>query len=132
MENYQRKEYSLACGVRYCLDAISHPSRVWRSFGERPAFFQTIPVAQQLLELIVQVDFAGFVESPQSFPAKTIWLPWPFIIILLLLLFIMINYTVTVYRHSRGGHQISLLMVVSYDVVAGIWTQDLQKSSQCS
>lgn len=28
MENYQRKEYSLACGVRYCLDAISHPSRV--------------------------------------------------------------------------------------------------------
>jgi hypothetical protein len=49
-----------------------------------------------------------------------------------LYLFIVCKYTVTVSRHSRGGHQILLLMVVSHHVLAGIWTQDLQKSSQCS
>ena len=46
--------------------------------------------------------------------------------------FIICKYTVAVFRHSRRGHQISLRMVVSHHVVAGIWTQDLQKSSQCS
>jgi hypothetical protein len=33
-------------------------------------------------------------------------------------------------RHPRGGHQITLQMVVSHHVVAGIWIQDLQKNSQ--
>jgi hypothetical protein len=42
------------------------------------------------------------------------------------------KYTVAVFRHSRRGCQISLWMVVSHHVVAGIWTQDLRKSSQCS
>ena len=42
------------------------------------------------------------------------------------------KYTVAVFRHTRRGHQISLWMVVSHHVVAEIWTQDLQKSSQCS
>jgi hypothetical protein len=36
-------------------------------------------------------------------------------------LFIIINkYTVAVFRHTRRGHQISLQMVVSHHVVAGI------------
>jgi hypothetical protein len=36
-------------------------------------------------------------------------------------LFIIISkYTVAVFRHSRRGHHISLQMVVSYHVVAGI------------
>jgi hypothetical protein len=36
-------------------------------------------------------------------------------------LFIIIcKYTVTVFRHPRRGHQISLRMVVSHHVVAGI------------
>jgi hypothetical protein len=48
-------------------------------------------------------------------------------------LFIIIcKYVVAVFRHSRRGHQISSQMVVSHYVVAGIWTQDLWKSSQCS
>jgi hypothetical protein len=47
-------------------------------------------------------------------------------------LFILCKYTVAVFRHSRRGHQISLWMVVSHHLVAGIWTQDLQKRSQCS
>ena len=42
------------------------------------------------------------------------------------------KYTVAVFRHSRKGHQTSLRMVVSHHVVAGIWTEDLGKSSQCS
>jgi hypothetical protein len=38
-------------------------------------------------------------------------------------LFIIIHkYTVADLRHSRRGHQISLWMVVSHHVVAGIWT----------
>jgi hypothetical protein len=47
-------------------------------------------------------------------------------------LFIISKYTVADFRHTRRGHQISLQMVVSHHVVAGIWTQDLQKNSQCS
>jgi hypothetical protein len=35
-------------------------------------------------------------------------------------LFIIFKYTVAVFRHSRRGHQISLQMVVSHHVVAGI------------
>jgi hypothetical protein len=45
---------------------------------------------------------------------------------------IICKYTVADFRHTRRGHQISLPMVVSHHVVAGIWTQELQKSSQCS
>jgi hypothetical protein len=46
--------------------------------------------------------------------------------------FIIIHkYTVAVFKCTRTGHQISLQMVVSHHVVAGIWTQDLQKSRQC-
>jgi hypothetical protein len=46
-------------------------------------------------------------------------------------LFIIISkYTVAVFRCTRGG--ISLQMVVSHHVVAGIGTLDLQKSSWCS
>jgi hypothetical protein len=46
-------------------------------------------------------------------------------------LFIIINkYTVAVFRHTRRGRQISLLVVVSHHVVARIRTQDFRKSSQ--
>ena len=45
-------------------------------------------------------------------------------------LFIICKYTVAVFRHSRRGSQISLWMVVSHHVVAGIWTPDLRKSSR--
>ena len=46
------------------------------------------------------------------------------------LLIIINKYTVAVFRCTRRGHQISLWVVVSHHVVAGIWTQDLWKSSQ--
>jgi hypothetical protein len=36
------------------------------------------------------------------------------------LLFIICKYTVAVFRHSRRGSQLSLRMVVSHHVVAGI------------
>jgi hypothetical protein len=45
-------------------------------------------------------------------------------------LFIIWKYIVAVFRHSRRGSQISLQMVVSHHVVAGIWTLDLRKSSR--
>ena len=42
------------------------------------------------------------------------------------------KYTVAISRHTRRGHQIPLQMVMSHPVVAGNWTQDIWKSSQCS
>jgi hypothetical protein len=51
---------------------------------------------------------------------------------LFIYLFIICKYTVAVLRYSRRGHQISLWIVVSHHVVAGIWTRDLQESSQRS
>jgi hypothetical protein len=45
-------------------------------------------------------------------------------------LLVICKYTVAVFRHSRRGSQISLRMVVSHHVVAGIWTPDLRKSSR--
>jgi hypothetical protein len=50
-------------------------------------------------------------------------------------LFIIIHkYIVAVpdFRYTRRGRQISLRAVVRHHVIAGIWTQDLRKSSQCS
>ena len=48
-------------------------------------------------------------------------------------LFIIIHkYTVVDFRLTRRGCQISLRVVVSHHVVAGIWTQNLRKSNQCS
>jgi hypothetical protein len=44
--------------------------------------------------------------------------------------FIICKYSVAIFRHSRRGSQISLRMVVSHHVVAGIWTSDLRKSSR--
>jgi hypothetical protein len=48
-------------------------------------------------------------------------------------LFIILHkYNVADFRCTRRGCQISLQVVVNYHVVDGIWTQDLQKISQCS
>ena len=48
-------------------------------------------------------------------------------------LFIIIHkYTVAVFRRTKRGRQISLRVVLSHHVIAGIWTQDLRKSSHCS
>jgi hypothetical protein len=46
-------------------------------------------------------------------------------------LFVIHKYTVAVFRCTRRGSQIALWVVVSHHMVVGIWTQDLQKSSQC-
>jgi len=48
------------------------------------------------------------------------------------IIYFMYEYTVTAFRRTRRGPQIPSQMVVSHHVVAGNWTQDLWKSSQCS
>ena len=58
--------------------------------------------------VIVSLDFGGFFF---------VFLPGFFIIIIII---IICKYTVAVFRHSRRGSQISLQMVVSHHVVAGI------------
>jgi hypothetical protein len=70
---------------------------------------------------LLGIEFRTSADSGQSWPL------WPKD------LFIIINkYTVAVFICTRRGCQISLLVVVSQHVAAGIWTQDLRKSSQCS
>jgi hypothetical protein len=60
----------------------------------------------------------GFVnESPTNF---FFFLRFYLFIYLFVYLFIICKYTVAVFRHSRRGSQISLRMVVSHHVVAGI------------
>jgi hypothetical protein len=49
-----------------------------------------------------------------------------FFFFLKIYLFTICKYTVAAFRHSRRGRQISLQMVVSHHVVAGIGTQDLR------
>jgi hypothetical protein len=46
-------------------------------------------------------------------------------------LFYLYEYAVA-FRHNRREHEISLQIVVSHHVVAGNWTLDLWKGSQCS
>jgi hypothetical protein len=55
---------------------------------------------------------------------------WCFFFLFKIYLLVICKYTVAVFRHSRRGSQISLQMVVSHHVVAGIWTPDLRKSSR--
>jgi hypothetical protein len=68
-------------------------------------------------------------------PKDQIWENWLFSLLLFLDFYVFIiicKSTVAVFRHTRRGHQVSLRMVVSHHVVAGIWTQDLQKSNRSS
>jgi hypothetical protein len=61
------------------------------------------------------------------------WYCFPnFFFLMLINLFHVYEYTVAVFRHTRRRHWIPLQMVVSHHVVAGNWTQDLRKNSQCS
>ena len=54
------------------------------------------------------------------------------VVVLKIYLLITCKYTVADFRHTRRGWQISLWVVVSHHVVAGFWTQDLRKGSQCN
>jgi hypothetical protein len=71
------------------------------------------------------IPFPGF--PPENYLSTTPLQPFFFLV---LFIFILCKYTVAVFRHSRRGSQISLWMVVSHHVVAGIWTLDLRKSSR--
>jgi hypothetical protein len=74
---------------------------------------------------------APVVPSPQWGGGETCLYFFSFLFFLKIYLFIIIcKYTVAVFRHSRRGRQISLRMVVSHHVVAGIWTPDLWKNSR--
>jgi hypothetical protein len=48
------------------------------------------------------------------------YIPILFFFFLKIYLFIICKYTIAVFRHTRRGHQISLRVVVSHHVVAGI------------
>jgi hypothetical protein len=67
-------------------------------------------------------------QIPYAWLCNTTWVLDPlqkqqvffFFFFLKIYLFIICKYTVAVFRHSRRGNQISLQMVVSHHVVAGI------------
>ena len=69
-------------------------------------------------------DFSSQTNGPPS----VLWLS----LLYFIYLFYVYKYNIDLFRHTRKGHQIPLQVVVSHHVVAGIWTQDLWKSSQCS
>jgi hypothetical protein len=46
------------------------------------------------------------------------------------LFIILLKYTVSDFRDTRRGRRVSLRVAVSHHVIAGIWTQELQKNSQ--
>ena len=72
---------------------------------------------------------SSWVLSPTE-PSHQPLLTLSFLFFLKIYLYIICKYTVAVFRHTRRGCQISLRMVVSHHVVAGIWTPDLWKSSR--
>jgi hypothetical protein len=75
---------------------------------------------------LLEIEFLGpllTLVSPPPTPLLWSCLLWPkdlFIITFIIILLFIIKYTVAVFRHTRRGHQISLWMVVSHYVVAGI------------
>jgi hypothetical protein len=76
---------------------------------------------------LLEIEFAHS-SQPRSLQWVSLSLSGPKIY-----LFIIINKsTVPGLRCTRRGQQISLWVFMSHHVVAGFWTQDLQKSSQCS
>jgi hypothetical protein len=92
---------------------------------------------QMVVSLHVVVRNWIFRTSTRSHPPHSLWsalltlaspcLLWPKD------LFIIIHkYTVADFRCTRRGWQISLRVVVSHHVVAGMWTLDLQKIGQFS
>jgi hypothetical protein len=75
----------------------------------------------------------GCCEPPDGGAENQTWILWKIILFFFFLkiyLFIICKYTVAVFKQSRRGSQISLQMVVSHHVVAGIWTLDLRKNSR--
>ena len=46
-------------------------------------------------------------------------------------LFYVYEYTIDVFKHTRRRHQMPLHLVLSQYVIAGNWTQELWKNSQC-
>jgi hypothetical protein len=56
----------------------------------------------------------------RALPREVLHHCYVFFFLKIYLLFIICKYTVAVFRHTRRGHQISLRMVVSHHVVAGI------------
>ena len=96
-------------------------------------------VGQALMEEGVVVGWHGprtrlfLVTFPIPWSACSLSYPWVILIYFLKGLFVYFMYmsTITVLKHTRRGHLIPLQMLVNHHVVAGIWTQDLWKSSQC-
>jgi hypothetical protein len=75
------------------------------------------------LHVVVGIEFLGPPLAPVGLACSVSTCSDPKIYLLLLLfiyLFIIHKNTVVDFRHTRRGHQISLMMVVSHHVVGGI------------
>jgi hypothetical protein len=111
--------------------ACSQHSMTQRRWGEQP--HQALRGCQWLSFDFVQRSWTAStpgLKLPDS--AEVVPSAFFFKIYLFIYFIYIYEYIVAIFRHTRRGHQISLQMVVSHHVVAGNWTQDLWKSSQCS
>jgi hypothetical protein len=103
----------MACSVCFLLEP-GPPAQGWHWQSAGPS-----PVNHQLKKCHTGLPIA------RSFGGSFFFFKW-----LLFILYMWVHWGV--FRHTRRGHQIPLQMAVSHHVVAGNWTQDLWKSSQCS
>jgi hypothetical protein len=88
-------------------------------------------VAVQMV-VSLPVVVGNWILGPLLSPVNSAHSSWPWLLRPKDLFIIINKYTVTVFRQNKRGHQISLPVIVSHHVIDGIWTQDLQKSTQCS
>jgi hypothetical protein len=90
------------------------------------------PSAHSSLFLVSLSHKTWFFISFLSPSLNSIFLSFFSFFLLFLKIYLLLYISVAVLRCTRRGRQILLWVVVSHHVVAGIWTQDLGKSSQCS
>jgi hypothetical protein len=85
---------------------------------------QTSQLSSVVGYIYIYISTGKFPTLPPGTGNSVLWgwlaMHWWAMADLFLLLFIICKYTVAVFRHSRKGSQISLQMVVSHHVVAGI------------
>jgi hypothetical protein len=95
-------------------DKVSCPSHEYDWLTRGTAAVAISGPAPPPLSWVRLTDHCGFLSFFLFFFFKDLF------IYLFIYLFIICKYTVAVLRHSRRGSQISLRMVVSHHVVAGI------------
>jgi hypothetical protein len=96
---------------------------VWKDFFKETSYFFPIWLIYILWDEELRRLYTQHASLSLSLSSKDF---------IYLFIYSFIVYEHTVFRYPRRGHWIPLQMVVSHHVVAGNWTQEFWKGSQCS